>query len=234
VASREDIDRNLTELFAAERTVRRLHAELSEVPEEQLLDALLDAANAASKESSEDEASLRLVRISALLGEFDGPRVVDALIDVLGSEQPEARLAAGEQLEGLAFERFKDVALGVERAIKRLPVGSPALPELPYMLAEVPEPGVSKLLAQFLGHQDPDAVAAAIEALVEVGDPSAARALQALTKDERTVELAEDESGRTEEVTLGELAQEAIELLGGDDDEPPEHKPPTMRRGGAS
>lgn len=234
MASREDIDRNLSELFAAERTVRRLHTELCELPEEQLLDALVAAAGAAGKESREDEASLRLVRIAALLGEFDGPRVVDALIDVLGSEQPEARLAAGEQLEGLAFERFKDVALGVERALKRLPVGSPALPELPYMLAEVPEPGVSKVLGQFLTHADPDAVAAAIEALVEVGDPSAVRALQALTKDERTVELAEDDNERTEEVTIGELALEAIDLLGGDDDEPPEIKPPTMRRGGAS
>ncbi len=103
------------------------------------------------------------MRIAALLGEHEGPRAVDALIDVLSSDHPEARRSAGEELEELAFERFKEVAGGVERALKRLPLGSPALPELPYLLAEIPEPGVIKLLGQFLVHSDPDAVAAAIE-----------------------------------------------------------------------
>src|SRR6185369_4791393 len=108
---------------------------------------------------------------------------------------------------------FKEVAGGVERALKRLPVGSPALPELPYILAEVPEPGVVKLLAQFLAHRDPDAVAAAIEAIAEIGDPAAIKVLEPLVGDERTVELADDGSEATSEATLGELAGEAIELL---------------------
>src|SRR4029077_566564 len=126
----------------------------------------------------EEEATLRLVRIASLLGELSGPRVIDALIDVLASEHPEARQAAGDELGQLSFERFKEVAQGVERALKRLPVGSPALPELPYILAEVPEPGVVKLLGQFLSHRDPDAVAAAIETLAELGDPNAVELLE--------------------------------------------------------
>src|SRR6185369_12900186 len=108
---------------------------------------------------------------------------------------------------------FKEVAGGVERALKRLPVGSPALPELPYILAEVPEPGVVRLLGQFLAHKDPDAVAAAIEALAEIGDPAAIKLLEPLAHDERTVELAEDGSDATSEASIGELASEAIELL---------------------
>lgn len=211
--TREAIDRSINELFDAERSVRRLHDELAALPAEPLLDALTAALSAALKEANEDEAALRLVRIAALLGEHDGPRVVDALIDVLSSEHPEARKAAGEELEELAFDRFKEVAGGVERALKRLPVGSPALPELPYLLAEIPEPGVMKLLGQFLAHADPDAVAAAIESLVEIGDPAGARLLQPLEGDERTVELADDGGEETSEVTLGELAAEAIELL---------------------
>ena len=211
--NRQAIDTTLGKLFDAERTVRRLHDELTSTPSDQLLDALSEAIAAAGRESDEEEASLRLVRISSLLGEHEGPRAVDALIDVLASEHPEARQAAGEELEGLAYERFKEIAQGVERALKRLPVGSPALPELPYLIAEVPEPGVPKLLGQFLAHQDPDAVAAAIEALVEVGDPANARLIEPLVEDKRTVELADDGTESTSEVTIGELAEEALSLL---------------------
>ncbi len=132
---------------------------------------------------------------------------------MLSSEHPEARKAAGEELGGLAFERFKEVAGGVERALKRLPAGSPALPELPYILAELPEPGVIKLLGQFLAHADPDAVAASIEALAELGDPAAIKMLEPLTSDSRTVELADDGSDATSEASIGELATEAVELL---------------------
>jgi HEAT repeat protein len=215
VSSRQAIERSLSELFDAERNCRRLHDELSDLPTDALLDVLDGALATALKESREEEASLRLVRIAALLGELEGPRAVDLLIDVLASDHPEARNAAGQELEDLAFDRFKEVAKGVERALKRLPVGSPALPEIPYILAEIPEPGVMKLLGQFLTHADPDAVAAAIESLVEVGDPAAVKLVEPLKNDTRTVELAdEDSEDETAEVTIGELANEAIEILG--------------------
>jgi len=219
VPNREAIDRSLNELFDAERSVRRLHDELASLPPADLLDALGAAANVALREPNEDEASLRLVRIAALLGEHEGPRVVDLLIDVLGSEHPEARKAAGEELGGLAYERFKEVAGGVERALKRLPAGSPALPELPYILAELPEPGAVKLIGMFLGHKDPDAVAAGIEALAELGDPSAIKLIEPLVDDPRTVELADDGGDATSEASIGELAVEAIELLKDYEDE---------------
>lgn len=211
--NRQAIETTLGKLFDAERTVRKLHDDLAGLPADQLLEVLIEAVEAAKREQDEDEATLRLVRISSLLGEHEGPRAVDALIDVLTADHLEARQAAGEELEGLAYERFKEVAQGIERALKRLPVGSPALPELPYIIAEVPEPGVSKLLGLFLKHQDPDAVAAAIEALVEIGDPASASLIQPLVGDKRTVELDEEGADTTSEVTLGELAEEALELL---------------------
>lgn len=211
--NRQTIETTLGKLFDAERAVRKLHDDLASLPPDQLLEVLVDAIEATKREQDEDEATLRLVRISSLLGEQEGPRAVDALIDVLASDHMEARQAAGEELEGLAYERFKEVAQGIERALKRLPMGSPALPELPYIIAEVPEPGVGKLLGMFLKHQDPDAVAAAIEALVEVGDPASAPMIEPLVGDQRTVELDEDGSDATSEVTLGELAEEALSLL---------------------
>jgi HEAT repeat protein len=219
VQDRPSIDQSLNALFDAERSVRRLHDELARQPEAALLAALTDAIAGALRESDEEEAGLRLVRLASLLGELEGPGVVDALIDILSSENPEARSRAGEVLEGLAFERFKEVARGVERALKRLPAGSPALPELPYILVEIPEPGVTKLLGQFLRHGDADAVAAAIEALVQVGDPSAARMIEPLVDDMRTVELDEDGSEGSTELTIGELAEEALEILSGGEDD---------------
>lgn len=223
MAKPEADDRTLDPLFAAERTLRKLHDELVAMPQERLLGIITRALPAALNEPDEDEAVVRLVRLSALLGDLTGPRAVDALVDILSSEHPEARHEAGVHIEALAFDRFREVAEGIERALTRLPVGSPGLSELPYLLAEVPEPGVAKLLARFLQHEDADAVAAAIEVLVEIGDPAAAKLLAALVDDERTVELDEegDEPQDPEEVTIGELASEALELLGGDDDEPP-------------
>ncbi|WP_437589461.1 HEAT repeat domain-containing protein [Sorangium sp. So ce1000] len=218
--NRQAIETTLNKLFDAERTARRLHDDLTAMPGDGLLDVLTDAIAAAARENDEDEAALRLVRIASLLGEHEGPRALDALIDVLASEHPEARQAAGEEIESLAYDRFKEVAQAIERALKRLQVGSSALPELPYLIAEVPEPGVPKLLSQFLSHKDPDAVAAAIETLVEIGDPAHAPLIQPLLGDKRTVELADDGGDdATSEVTIGELAEEALSLLAPYDDE---------------
>jgi HEAT repeat protein len=205
-------------LFTAERESRRLHAELVKAARAGAGDAAAlvtlltdEATKARALPASEGgEQALRLVRIAAVLGELEGPAAVDLLIDILGSDEPEARHAAGEALEDLAFDRFKEVALGVERALTRLPVGNPALSELPYLLAEVAEPGSLKLLGRFLQHADPEAVAGAIEAIIEMGDPSAAPLLKPLEKDARQVQLEEDSEER---VTIGDLASEARELL---------------------
>jgi HEAT repeat protein len=202
----------LEALYDAERAVREAHDELAQEDPARVLPVLERACREALALEDEDEASLRLTCLAELLGELEGPRVVDLLIDILGCEEAEARRTAGEALSGIAFDRFKDVALGVERALTRLADGNPALAELPYLLAEVPEPGVTKLLARFLAHRDPDAVASAIEALVELGDPSALPLLEPLSGDARRVEL-EDEGGTEGDATIGELVSEAKSLL---------------------
>ena len=206
------IKENLAALFDAERTARKLHNGLADGPRPELVKELREATKAALATADDEESSLRLARVAGLLGDLDGDEVVDLLIDILGSESPEARVQAGEALEGLAFDRFKEVALGIERAVDRLPTGSPALTELPFLLAEVGEPGCVKLLGRFLKHADAEAVAAAIEALAELGDPAAIPLLAPLEKDPRQVQLDEDE-GEGERVGLGDLAFEAREIL---------------------
>jgi HEAT repeat protein len=211
-----DLAATLNALFDAERAVRAAQDELAEAPPEAVLPLLERTTREALRLDTvdEDEASLRLVRVAALLGEMQGPRVVDLLVDILSCDEPEARHSAGEALSGLAFDRFKEVALGVERALERLPSGSPALAELPYILAEVPEPGVAKLMARFLAHPDADAVAAAIEAVVEMGDPALSSLLEPLAGDARKVQL-EDEGGTEGEATIAELVREARAMLSG-------------------
>jgi HEAT repeat protein len=211
------IDEAIEQLFAAERAVRKMHDQLVHSDRNALLTALGDAVAAARKEKREDEASLRLVRLAAVLGELDGPKAVDLLIDVLASESGEARYAAGEALTELSFDRFKEVALGVERALERLAPDSPALGELPFVLAEVPEPGVTKLLVRMLALPNAEVVASAIEASAEVGDPALAKAIGKLVDDPRPVTMDDDE-GESDEVTLGQLAREALELFGDDGD----------------
>lgn len=201
----------LEELFAAERTVRRLHAELV-TKGRALAPALSEETRNGLAEGDTDDGAAKLVRVAALLGELEGPEPVDLLIDILGGDSPEARAVAGEELENIAFDRFKEVALGIERALQRLPGDSPALTELPYLLAEVGEPGCVKLLGRFLAHESPEPVAAAIEALAELGDPAGAPLLAPLERDGRQVEVDDDAEGLL--VTIGELAHEARELLG--------------------
>jgi hypothetical protein len=203
---------NLRALFDAERNVRRLHRELTAGDRGAALAAAVGAVGEAKALGEAEEGTLRLVRLAALLGELGGDRAVDALVDVLDADSPEARLAAGEALTELAFDRFKEVALGVERALERLPPTSPALVELPFVLAEVPEPGVGKLLGRFLQHPQADVVAAGIEAAVEYGDPALARLIAPLCGDGRVVDL-DDEQGERDQATLGQLAREACEVL---------------------
>ncbi len=200
----------LDELFAAERTVRNLHHSLLNTAPADLLKSVASATQAAFAAEPEEQ-SLRLARIASLLQHVHGPESVDLLLEVLDKATPEGRLAAGEAIEGIAFERFKEVALAVERALDKNTVGANALAELPYILAEVGEPGVTKLIVKFLGHSDPEVVASAIEALTEIGDLTAIPALEHYTGDARTVTMEED--GEEETYSLGDLATEAIEIL---------------------
>ncbi len=211
----ESIPKALSSLFDAERTARTLHGDLLTFPPRELVKELQKATVAAVAKHDEDsaEGSLQLARIAVLLGDLDGDDVVDLLIDILGGPSPEGRGQAGEALEGLAFDRFKEVALGIERALVRLPKGSAALTELPFLLAEVGEPGCVKLLGRFLEHADPEAVAASIEALAELGDPAAIPLLAKREKDARQVQLDDGEGGEGERVTIGDLAYEAREIL---------------------
>src|SRR5579862_2831515 len=128
----EDLLPLIEDLYAAERAVRGLHARIAGHKPEAQLAALASATAEALKIDEEEESSVRLVRLAELLGKLEGPKAADLLIDILGTDSLEARRSAGEALEDLAFDRFKELALAVERALERLPLGHAALTELPF------------------------------------------------------------------------------------------------------
>jgi HEAT repeat protein len=201
----------LSQLFEAERARRHLSDRIASGPPEIVLEVLKAAIVAARSREEEQERVLELEAIALILGQLSGAGPVDTLIDILGSSEPEARHAAGVALEDLSFERFKEVALGVERALSSLPADHLALTELPYLLVGVPEPGVPRLIHRFLEHPNEEVVSAAIEACVELGDPSSVPKLAKLESDGRLIQLEDDEQEGGDEttVTVGELALEA-------------------------
>ena len=159
--------------------------------------------------SDRAEASMRLERLADLCAQVPGPTMSDALIRILDDDEPTVRVAAGEALLDVGYERYAEVARAIERALDRSANGA-AMTELPFVIAEIGEPSALALLRRFLVHPDAEVVAAGVEALVQLGDPGAIADLEKLVDDEREVTLDDLEDGDT---TIGELAEAAIEEL---------------------
>jgi HEAT repeat protein len=222
VSDRSALRRALSDLFEAERARQALADQIASGPLEDVLDVLRGGIATARTRPEEEERVLELEAIAQILGQLSGAGAVDALIEVLGSEEPEARHAAGVALEEISYERFKEVALGVERALSSLSADHLALTELPYLLIGIPEPGVPRLVHRFLEHPNEEVVSSAIEACVELGDPSSVPRLEKLENDARLIRLEDDrledddragDDGGT--ITIGELAQEARRTIEG-------------------
>jgi HEAT repeat protein len=233
--TRENLADKIERLQRAEEEVRRLQDELLDDVE-----AARPAAMHAFREAVLDglghgegpEAAAALVPIAEVLGELDGPDVCDLLVDLIGSDEAEVRLAAGAALQELAFDRFREVAEAVERAVQRLDKSNPALRELPFIISEVGEPGGPRILKGYLAHAEAEVVAAAIEALAMLGDPAGLGELRKLVRDPRTVQIEEEGSPEAQS-SIGALAQEAIAMIEESLPEPPprvERRPPHVER----
>lgn len=177
---------------------------------EELADFLAGAVEEALDHHDPDESERRLRELTDLCAQVPGPKMADALIAILDHPEPGIRTEAGEALLDVAYDRFKEVARAVERALDKGHEGL-SMQELPFVLTEVRDPDPVPLVARFLAHPDPDVVGAAIEALAELGDPAAGKHIEALVDDERVATLDDLDEGPT---TIGELATAALEELG--------------------
>lgn len=211
----------LKRIFDADRTLRDAEVALLSGKDTQGVAASLrQAAETAKSLDDPVESSLRLSRLADLCSQVPGPLMADTLIDILDHDNPAVRVAAGEALLDVGYERYAEVARAIERLFAD-GAGSraegPAMCELPFILAEIAEPSALPLIRRFLDHEEADVVAASIEALVELGDSAALVSLKPLKGDGRRVQL-DDAEGVETDATIGELATEACEsLVGGDD-----------------
>jgi HEAT repeat protein len=203
--------KDLLTIFEADQAAREAEARLFEgTSPEALADLFASAVDEAIADADRPSAIVRLERLADLCAQVPGPKMADALVKILGDEEPAVRVAAGEAILDVAYERYAEVARAIERALDAGREG-PAMRELPYVLAEVGEPSALKLIRRFLSHPDAHTVAAGIEALASLGDPAAVPALEALADDARTASI--EELDEDVPVTISELAREAIEEL---------------------
>ena len=202
----------LQRIFDADRLLQKAESVLLRKKGSEELVALLEReTESALQMEDRKEGTMRLERLADLCAQVPGPRMTDALIAILNDGEPRVRVAAGEALRDLGYERYAEVARGIERALDRNTAGL-AMSELPWVLAEVAEPSALPLIRRFLGHPSADVVAAAIEALAQLHDPEALADLQRFLGDSRVV-IIEDFEDETK-TTLGELAEDALEMLG--------------------
>jgi HEAT repeat protein len=210
----------LESIFRAERDLRQAEGRLLDTRDKNALANLLaGATREALALRDEDEAALRLGRLADMCAQVPGPQMVDTLIAILDSDDESVRVQAGEALLDVGYDRYAEVARGIERALDRKHTGI-AMTELPWILAEIGEPSALGLIRRFLASDDGEICASALEALVSLGDPSGADALDALVDDPREVTVdGDDDEGEGLRTTIGQLAREAIaELRGGDGD----------------
>ncbi|MEM9070546.1 MAG: hypothetical protein AAGE52_18720 [Myxococcota bacterium] len=198
---------DLDAIFDADRTLRRAEAALFQHETAKVIELLQGAVKDASAQVDPDEAELRLVRLSDLCAQIPGPEMADALIAILDYTEPRVRVSAGEALLDVAYDYYAEVARAIDRTLDR-GTQTRALAELPFLLAEVGEPGATKQLKRFLTHGDGQVVASAIEASVQLADPEMENALSPLAEDVRDVTMDEFELETT--ATVGELATQAL------------------------
>jgi HEAT repeat protein len=207
------LQKQLNAIFDAERSLRSAERELLAAAPRELTALLSAAVDAAKREQRPAEAELRLIRLTDLCAQVPGPEMSDALVRILDDDNPAVRVQAAEALVDVAYDRYAEVARAIERAIERGDDG-PAMRELPWVIAEVAEASALTLLERFVAHRDGEIAASGVEALASLGDPAAIPLLRKLERDPRMVTI-EDEDQDTE-ASVGELAREAIALLGGD------------------
>jgi len=214
-------EQHLEAIFRAERELREAEARLLDTRDKNILANLLARATTdALQLNDREEASMRLGRLADLCAQVPGPQMVDTLIAILDDDDETVRVTAGEALLDVGYDRYAEVARGIERVLERKHTGV-SMTELPWILAEIGEPSALALIKKFLASDDGEICASALEALVSLGDPAGADALDGLVDDARevTVDDSDDDDGDGIRTTIGQLAREAIEERRGRDAE---------------
>jgi len=202
---------SLEAIFDADRLLRAAEEELLSTKDAAALSAIIRGATTEALELEDgEESEMRLERLADLSAQVPGPEAVDNLLRILDHPAASVRVVAGEALRDVAYERYTEAAHAIGRAIAAGELNT-ALAEVPWVVLEVAEPDPITLLRKLLGASDARVVASTIEALADLGDPSAADAIARLVDDPREVRL--DDSEEDTSATLGELASAALRVF---------------------
>lgn len=162
---------------------------------------------------SEADVPVTLVRTAELLVNVMTEKAVTTLAGGLGSENPTVRMLCGDALMHVAEDDLELLKPAIDDILKK---GGTAAEEMPFVLLEVDDPEIPRILEKFLKSSEGEVVAAAIEALIEIGDPECEGPLKALLNDSREVTL--DEGSDDETTTIGQLAKDALAMLAEQED----------------
>lgn len=208
----KDIIEQIVEL---DEKIAGLRARFEELPPQEQIEVLTaQFAKSIKKTSEDDPVSFHILRCAEMMGELDSPAVARALADGLGHENADVRLIAGDALHHMAEHGLDRIMPAVESALEE---GGLRAEEMPFLLVDIEEPEVVRIIERFLSSPNAEVVASAIEALAELGDSSAIGALEALRGDKRTVAVDEDEASQAD-WTVGQLVEDAIEMLSSQED----------------
>ena len=136
-----------------------------------------------------DALPFGLVRITEMLINYDSEAVAKLLGAGLGHPNPDVRLLSGDAMLHLTEEGLQRIMPAVEEILERGGLGAE---EMPFLLTDVDDPEVPRILERFLNQDEADVVASAIEAMAEYGDPNSIPVLEQLTGDTRPVSVEEN------------------------------------------
>ncbi len=154
-----------------------------------------------------DDPPLPLIHTAEMLIDLATPKAAKLLGQGLCHPSLEIRILSGNALMHLAEEGLRAIQPAVDFVLEKGGVGAE---EMPFILAEVDDAEVPRLLARFLASAEADVVASALEAVVECGDPESVADVEKLVGDSREVLV---EEGEAEKTTIGQLAEDARDLL---------------------
>ena len=122
-------------------------------------------------------ALIRLIDLLCILPEGASKIVVLGL----AHPNPDIRQISGESLLAIAEDDVHNIEAAIDYAIEDQ--GFAAI-EMPLVLTNIEDSHVVEQIVRFLDHDSIEAVASAIEALADVGDPSAVPSLERLQEDD--------------------------------------------------
>ncbi len=205
------IKSKIDQIFDLDDKIRILKDEFSGFAANERQQVLVELFEEALRETTDTSpVSLRTVRIVELLTDLPGKLCAAPLSLGLGHDNPDIRLLSAEALYQLADDELSQIEPAIAAALEK---SGPFAQEMLAVLVELDDPEVVAVIERFLALEDVETVSLAVEALVEVGEPSAVPSLQTLVEDTRVLSIGEDENDDTTEWTLGQLAKDAIEML---------------------